>query len=104
MAAATRSGWRRLCLFVQQAVLTAVDGRRRRLGLLTVSTLGRDVELNTRRGDSTARPLLRPPSVQIRAEVDYFIDSFAEAESAPSGVAGPSHYTHGLVASVGLGF
>jgi hypothetical protein len=46
----------------------------------------------------------RLTSVQLRAEVGYFIDSFAEAENAPVGTPAPSHYSHGFVASVGLGF
>jgi len=46
----------------------------------------------------------RLTSVQLRAEVGYFIDSFAEAENAPVGTPAPSHYSHGFVVNVGLGF
>lgn len=46
----------------------------------------------------------RLTSVQMRAEVGYLINSFAEAQSATYGTPAPSHYSHGFVASVGLGF
>jgi hypothetical protein len=49
----------------------------------------------------------RLSSVQLRGEVGYLINTFAEDESVTTGTTtpvGPSHFSHGFVLSVGLGF
>ena len=57
----------------------------------------------------TAGVLLgRLSSVQLRAEVGYFINTFGEREDvtsqSASASAPPKHYSHGFVLNVGIGF
>ncbi|MGC9984074.1 MAG: hypothetical protein ABSF35_10610 [Polyangia bacterium] len=51
----------------------------------------------------------RLSSVQLRAEVGYFINTFGERENYPMDVTSPTaeppkHYSHGFMLNVGLGF
>ncbi len=49
----------------------------------------------------------RLSSVQIRGEVGYLINTFSEEENDTVGTttpAGPAHFSHGFVVSVGIGF
>ena len=59
----------------------------------------------------TAGVLLgRLSSVQLRAEVGYFVNTFGEREQVPMDITIPSasepnkHFSHGFVLNVGLGF
>lgn len=49
----------------------------------------------------------RLSSVQLRGEVGYFVNTFAEREKVDSSAdesTGPKHYSHGVALFVGLGF
>ena len=52
----------------------------------------------------------RLSSVQLRAEVGYFIDTFGEPEKVAGALDtspatnGPKHYSHGFALNVGIGF
>ncbi len=46
----------------------------------------------------------RLSSVQLRAEVGYFFNTFGERESQTSNAQPPLHYSNGFVVSMGIGF